>query len=195
MTLRVLLLAAGRGRRAHGPKAWLLHRGRPLLERQITFLRDVCPPDRMVVSVQASWIERCQRLDPHVLWVAVDPEATPMGALIALAAAAREQPLQDAWSFVFHVDMPLWETGLFEVLTARIEDAAASGADAILPVHGGRGGHPVLLAPSALRALRGLDVVRDRLDRWLATRSVLRVDVPFPCIHENWNQGPPPSAR
>jgi CTP:molybdopterin cytidylyltransferase MocA len=116
-----------------------------------------------------------------------------MGALIDLAAAAQERP-PDAWSFVFHVDMPLWEMGLFEVLTARIEDAAAAGTDAILPVHGGRGGHPVLLAPSALRALGGLDAVRDRLDRWLATRSVLRVDVPFACIHENWNQGPPPGA-
>lgn len=187
MNTEVYLLAAGRGRRAGGPKAWQEFQGRSLLQHQIDFLLRRHTPGEVAVSMQADWEGRCRALHGGIRWITVDPDASALGALIALLAEAPPH----GWSFVYHVDMPVWEPALFDALIARIPEAVERHASGIVPTHEGRGGHPVLLAPSALLGLSALDPRRDRLDHWLREHGSLRVEVPFACIHENWNLGVP----
>lgn len=178
------LLAAGKGSRAGSPKAWQLHAGRSLLETQVEFLSQLVLPGQIAVSIQPDWRPRCLELQPDVQWVDVDPGATPLGALQTLL---RQAPLS-RWSFLHHVDMPVWETGLFEQLVAATHSEAAL---AVIPVHKGRGGHPVLLAPACHAQLLALDPREDRLDHWFRRVPVARIEVPYACIHANWNLGPP----
>ena len=173
------LLAAGRGRRAGGPKAWRDCEGRPLLERQLDFLRGLLPPERIAVSIQEGWLERCRALEPAAAWTPVDPDAP---ALASVQALARALPL-DRPTFLYHVDMRVWEPRLFRTLAG-----AGGGAEALAPVQGGRRGHPVLLSPALRDGLLGLDPGNDRLDVWLRSRRLVETGVPYPCIHDNWNE-------
>ena len=183
----VYLLAAGKGQRAGGPKAWQERDGRALLETQVDFLRPRFDADAITVSIQPAWLDRCVRLLPGAHWIGVDADATPLGALQALL---RARPL-DRWSFLYHVDMPVWEEALFEQLASGITSSLHA---ARVPTFHGRGGHPVLLAPRCHDALLALDAGTDRLDHWLRTASVERVELPFACIRENWNE-PPRESR
>jgi CTP:molybdopterin cytidylyltransferase MocA len=180
---QVYLLAAGKGRRAGGPKAWRLVDGRSLLERQIGFLLTLFEPSSIAVTIQEAWRERVLNIHREIAWVAEDPDASPLAALKSLVAAA---PLK-SWAFVYHVDMPLWVPGLFEALDRRISAAEHEGFEALAPVCAGRKGHPVLLSPALAASLAALDPQKDRLDYWLRTRKEGGVEVPFGCIHENWN--------
>jgi CTP:molybdopterin cytidylyltransferase MocA len=181
VSLQVYLLAAGRGRRAGGPKAWRDCAGRPLLERQLDFLRGLFPAPSIAVSIQADWLERCRALEPAAVWVPVDAEAPALTSVLALARAL---PLTRP-AFLYHVDMRAWEAEVFGILAER---GAAGGADAVVPVEGGRRGHPVLLLPQIEDGLLVLDPERDRLDVWLRSRSLAEMEVPCPCIHDNWNE-------
>ena len=135
------LLAAGLGRRAGGPKAWRDCGGRPLLQRQLEFLRKVLPVSDVAVSIQADWLERCRALEPRAVWVVTDPEAA---ALASVQALVRMLPLRRK-TFLYHVDMRVWEPEVFGLLAQRA--AASEEADAWAPLEGGRRGHPVLLSP------------------------------------------------
>lgn len=179
------LLAAGRGTRAGGPKAWLQHEGKALLARQFDFLLKRFPPMRVAVSVQEEWLAKCRALHPLVQWVPVDPDAPVLTSLLALVRAV---PL-DSWAFLYHVDMPVWEDELWYLLSSHRPADAADAAEAVVPMHGGRGGHPVLLSPALADQLGALDPARDRLDVWLRGRRVKRVEVPYSCVVENWNGG------
>lgn len=177
------LLAAGRGRRAGGPKAWSVHEGRALLEHQVDFLTTILEPQRTAISIQAEWRQRCRRLHGDIHWVPTDPDLPPLASLLALL---EELPLT-TWGFVWHVDMPVWHAGLFSDLMRATVDAPTD-CDAVLPTIEGRGGHPLLLSPRAAPALSRLDPLHDRLDHWLRDSTVLRVAVSDPTIHENWNR-------
>lgn len=179
----VYLLAAGKGKRAGGPKAWQERGGKTLLERHVEFLQPRFDPEAIAISIKAEWRHRCMRLLPGANWVAVNSDATPLGALQTLL---RAQPL-DRWSFLYHVDMPVWEEALFSLLVLSIDTCQRA---ARVPTFHGRGGHPVLIAPHCHDALLALDPTRDRLDHWLRTADVERVELPFACIHENWNAPP-----
>ncbi len=182
---QVYLLAAGRGRRAGGPKAWLPAHGKPLLERHLSFLCKRFPGDAVAVSIQEAWEGRCRLLAPEVRWTCVDPDLPALASLQALVR--RSAPPQGRWAFVYHVDMPVWEPALFDALLAR---TPVSKADAVVPCFAGRGGHPLLVRAGGLEAIGKLDAATDRLDAWLRGRRVERLDVPWPCVVENWNGGP-----
>lgn len=181
----VYLLAAGWGKRAGGPKAWLEKDGKPLLARQLEFLLKRFPPGSVAVSIQKDWLERCRALDPRVAWVPVDPDGPAFASLKALLAAL---PLSK-WAFLYHVDMPVWDDELFYLLSSFVPKPGADSFEAVVPTHGGKGGHPVLLGPALAEGLRSLDARTGRLDAFLKTRHVHRVDVPHPCILENLNEG------
>lgn len=179
--MKALLLAAGRGARAGGPKAWAIHDGRPLLENQLEFLLSRFRPDEISISIQQDWLERCRALSVGVRWIAVDPDAPALASLIALLPGAPD------WAYLYHVDMPVWEPALFDLLAARA--AEDQGLEAVVPTYEGRGGHPVLLAPAAIAALEKLDPSKHRLDQWLRERRVARVATELSCVVENWNAG------
>jgi CTP:molybdopterin cytidylyltransferase MocA len=182
--VKAYLLAAGKGQRAGGPKAWMLREGKTLLERQIEFLLTRCKPQDIYVSVQEVWLERCRAINADVNWVTVDPEGTAFGSLRRLSASASH-----AWATLHHVDMPVWETSLFAALSARA--VTACGSDAVVPVHDGQRGHPVILSPRLQRRLAAADPLTGRLDVILRESRVEELPVPFSCIHENWNEPAP----
>lgn len=185
---QVYLLAAGLGRRSGGPKAWRTYGGKTLLEKQIEFLLKHFPAEQVTVSIQEPWRRRCEKIEPKVHWIAEDPQTTPLSALQALL---KDIPMT-RWAFIYHVDMPVWEPELFEMLARAITGAEGSAAEAIAPVYQHSKGHPMLLSPKLAALLQNLDPTKDRLDFWLRTRKEASVEVPFSCIHENWNQGGSP---
>jgi nicotine blue oxidoreductase len=181
---QVYLLAAGRGRRAGGPKAWLEHQGEPLLKKQLDFLLKSYDPQRIAVSIQADWLSQCRTLSEQVCWVAVNPDAAPLASLLELMKVNR----MIKWSFIYHVDQPVWEPGLFTALEAKIFGAQAN---AFVPSYQGRRGHPVLVSHGLGPDLLTLDGASDRLDAFLRDRGAAEVPVDYPCILENWNGAAP----
>ncbi len=173
---RVLLLAAGRGRRAGGPKAWGPYEGTTMLEAQLAFFRGLVGDKSISISIQKEWRERCSVLSPGATWVPADPDAAPLDSLQKLIAASPA-----ARSFVLHVDMPVFLRGVYEALWN-------AGADAAAPAFGGRRGHPILLTPKALDEVAALDPAKDRLDAWLRARRVAEVPVESGVIHLNLNE-------
>lgn len=172
---RVLLLAAGHGRRAGGPKAWADYDGRPMLEAQLEFLRTIAEPAKIAISIQREWLERCRALAPDVNWVPVDPDLQPLASLQALIRAGRVEA-----SFVYHVDMPVFDASVF----AKLAEAAGDAT----PVFGGRRGHPVFLTTFALLDVLRLDPAKDRLDAFLAKRGTVAVAVDSDLILANRNE-------
>jgi CTP:molybdopterin cytidylyltransferase MocA len=193
MTLaaRVCLLAAGNGTRAGGPKVWRMHQGKTLLERQLDFLSGLFPPASIAVSIQEIWMEKCRELNDKVRWIAVNPDASPLASLLSLLRPSRPSTTLGVnsggnlipWAFVYHVDMPVWERDLWELLALKISDEFT----AVVPSYQGKGGHPVLLSPQAQTQACNLDPLRDRLDFWLRGQKVRTLEVPYRCILENWN--------
>lgn len=176
----VYLLAAGRGRRAGGPKAWKEFEGKTMLRRQLDFLLGRTSPENIAVTIQEAWSERCETLNARVHWVAEDPEGSPLHALQTLL---RKAPFK-GWSFLYHVDMPVWEESVFSALEAEISE----GTEAIIPLFKGRGGHPVLLSEGSRSAAAELDPQSDRLDHWLRSRTVKRIETGREAVVKNLNE-------
>lgn len=177
--MQVYLLAAGEGRRSGGPKAWRRHEGKTLLERQLEFLLSRFAAPKVAVTIQEGWRRRCETINPGVRWIAEDPSRSALSALQTLLRAC---PQQD-WAFLYHVDMPVWEPAVFE----RLAQAAPGDAEAVVPMHAGRKGHPLLLSPTLGAIILALNPTQDRLDYWLRTRRISAVDLPYSCVLENWN--------
>jgi CTP:molybdopterin cytidylyltransferase MocA len=172
---RVLLLAAGRGRRSGGPKAWRPYEGTTLLEAHLSFFRGLVD-SHISIAIQDSWRERCAVLSPEATWVSSDPDASPLASLQKLIASSPAER-----SFVLHVDMPIFHRSVYE-------DLWKTEADAVAPTFDGRRGHPVLLSPKALAEIAGLDPAKGRLDVWLRGHSVVEVPVSTGVIHLNLNE-------
>lgn len=172
--VRVRLLAAGRGRRAGGPKAWGPYAGSTLLEAQLGFLATVTAPENLDVAIQGEWLERCRGLSPRVNWVAADPDGPALASLQALLRAA-----PSARAFVVHVDMPVFDLRVWRALEGAAGDA--------VPVHEGRRGHPVLLGAETWDEVSRLDPATGRLDEFLRGRSVAEVAVNTDVIFANLN--------
>lgn len=179
----VYLLAAGRGQRAGGPKAWIRHEGRGLLQRQMDFLSGRFRAKNIYVTIQKEWEARCADMCDASVWVSENPEASVLHALQALIrASGAKHP-----SYLYHVDMPVWHADIFDALSA--EDFFQKGADAAVPIFKARAGHPVLLSCRAQKDILKLDENTHRLDHWLRSRKVVRVDVRNGAVLENWNKG------
>ncbi len=182
--VHLYLLAAGKGERAGGPKAWLENGGKPLLQRHIEFMRERFNLSQVFISVQEAWLRRCLELDLHVGWISTDPEGTPLASLQRLLSVSER-----AAGFVYHVDMPLWDGAAADVFK-QLEDGIGSAAAAV-PTHAGKRGHPVLLSKAAAADVSRLDAAKDRLDTFLRECHVSEVPVKTPLIHANWNEGKP----
>ncbi|MBI4669089.1 MAG: nucleotidyltransferase family protein [Elusimicrobia bacterium] len=77
----VYLLAAGRGTRAGGPKAWINFKGKSLLERQIEFLLTLFKPGSIAVSIQTDWLDRCKKINKEICWTCANPDALALDSL------------------------------------------------------------------------------------------------------------------
>ena len=137
------------------------------------------------MTIQDAWVERCRALNARIHWVSEYPGESPLHALQTLL---REAPFK-GWAFLYHVDMPVWEEAVFAAIEARKSSVESTGADAIVPLFEGRGGHPVLLSAPARRAAADLDPASDRLDHWLKSQKVDRVETGCEAVVKNLNEG------
>jgi len=166
-----LLLAAGRGRRAGGPKALRVHDGSPWVLRAVRALRDGGCADVHVVIGAAAEQVRDLLAGTDVSVVTAADWRQGMGASLRAGLAALQATEADV-ACVHLVDLP--DVGA-EVVARLL--AGAGGADTLARASYGHGpGHPVLLGRShwtavaaAARADRG---ARD----YLATASPRLVD-------------------
>ena len=173
---RVLLLAAGRGSRAGGPKAWKPFGDKTMLEAHLDFFGRLVGPRALSVAIQPEWRSRCFKLSRETVWVDADPDGQAMDSLRLLIAGSPQ-----ARSFVLHVDMPIFDAALYESLWA-------ASADAVAPAFGGRRGHPVLLSAALLERLGRPDPSCERLDLFLRARPVLEIAADSALIHRNMNE-------
>ena len=163
-----ILLAGGHGRRAGGPKALKRIDGSLLWRVQAHALGAVgCAPVVAVLHPEAWTLADAPMDVESPLALPADPNALPFASLLQALAAL---PPGHA-AFVLPVDCPCPTRATFCVLRAAALDRDLRGQpwDAVRPLHDGRGGHPVLLAPMFARVLATLDPTTARLDVELAT--------------------------
>jgi CTP:molybdopterin cytidylyltransferase MocA len=154
-----LVLGAGRGERAGGPKALVRDaRGVPLAVLHVRALEAAGAADVIVVLRE----EVARALGPELPWsarvvVSREPDGDgPAGSIRAAMSAV--DALAPAAVVVSPVDKRAAPASLIEALLAAIR----GGAAAARPVHGGRGGHPVVLRRGVLAPYAAHDVSADR---------------------------------
>jgi molybdenum cofactor cytidylyltransferase len=106
----------------------------------------------------------------------VDPDVSALSSLQRVIEASPKTR-----SFILHVDMPIFETSVYEALWK-------TSGEAVVPVFAGRRGHPVLLSPAVLAEISRLDSSKDRLDVFLRSRGAVEVPVLTEIIHRNLNE-------
>ena len=159
----MIVLAAGRGQRMGGPKALLLLDGMPLVELHVSRALEA-GVEEVVVVASPDVAPRLLSLRAG-LTVATSEAPDPFGSLAVGLGRLAPEPEDEDVVLVTPVD----------VLPARVETFAAllgaieAGAPAAVPVHEGRGGHPVALGRRAL-AIGGASTLREVLARAGATR-------------------------
>lgn len=172
-----MVLAGGRGRRYGGPKAAAcLPDGRTFLSACTATLA-AAGADPVVVTL------------PPGLEIAVPDGAEsirlPSDGLDMLASLRRGAAValgQPSWTrlVVLPVDHPL-------VLPATIQALTAVAASAVLPVFGGRGGHPVVLARNLAERLVADPAAGPTLRDVLSRVDVVRLEVTDGGVTANCN--------
>lgn len=173
MQADLVVLAAGEGRRAGGPKAWIQVAGRPWLSHQLQALSRA-PVGRLMVVLAAPPPEAFAELLPEENWALnPQPELGPFHSL-QCGLRALGVPRAVPGVFVLPVDVPAPSPEVFEALSR-----ALPGAPAAVPEFEGRGGHPVLLSGESANLLLKVDPAAPvaRLDRWLREAHARRVPV------------------
>jgi nicotine blue oxidoreductase len=134
------------------PKALVPYGGRPALARVVEACRSGgCEPVLVVVGADADVVAAVARECGATV---VENHAWARGRSTSVKAALPHLPPGAPGLLLFPVDHPFAEADAVAALRASF--AAAAAADALLPVHGGRRGHPVLLAASLFPALASL---------------------------------------
>jgi CTP:molybdopterin cytidylyltransferase MocA len=178
----VVLLAGGRSARMGEPKGLVVVKGRPWLEHQVDAIGRTGGPRILLVlgHDQPAYEQALPQLDRLVeVVINPDPDRGPFSSLqCGLAQVAPGTPV-----FVLPIDVPAPSPDVWTALLGALE----GGGEASIPVHDGRGGHPVLLAAPLVRRLLARPP-ESRLDTELTTASgVVRVPVGDPRIRLNLN--------
>lgn len=190
--LAALITAAGASSRMGRPKALVHWRGRPLLVHQIHVLAETCAEGTPIVAVLGA--HRAQIRDAMAAWpesrraILVDNPRWDEGR-----SATFEVGVAHFTELVSGPLPPLLVTAVDQPLepavVTRLIGAFDPASEVIVPVHGGRRGHPLVLAPRlvaelahATRYPQGLrDIVR-------AAHAVREVEVDHAIIHADLNR-------
>jgi nicotine blue oxidoreductase len=182
----VVVLAAGQGSRVGMPKGLVTVGGKPWLALQLTALATCGVRD--VAVVLGHDVEEHQNamalLGATGLRVRTVLNARPeLGPFSSLQAGLAMLPPGSA-AYILPVDVPCPRPEVWGALAEALARCAgdpklANECDAAVPVHGGRGGHPVLCSDRFLARLRGLSPADPdaRLDAQLRAAAVARVPV------------------
>ena len=193
----VVILAAGRSSRLGEPKGLFVVDGRPWLLHQLDAIARVGVV-RGVIVVLGFEADRYRTALPDLARRAQavtnpDPDRGPFSSLqcgLAALAPARRP------AFVLPVDVPAASPEVWDALSAALRPYGAApndepGTDAAVPVHEGRGGHPVLLSSAFAAALLERPPT-SRLDHELGRGhghvAVARVPVGDPRVGLNLNE-------
>jgi molybdenum cofactor cytidylyltransferase len=174
VTLGAVILAAGSGVRLGGVAKALL----PIAEQ--TYLARIVATARaagLAEAVVVVGVPHGDAVAAHArslgLRVVVNPEPSRgMGSSVAHGFAAIGEGKTDA-AWLWPVDIPL-----VTVDTLRTLQASLGGHAVAQPLHGGRGGHPPLIARSVWASLAVCTNARDVI----AASDVVRVPVPDPAV-------------
>ncbi len=165
------------------PKPLLDWKGRPLVRYQVEQLRAAgCDA---VVVVLGSRADRVQPFVDGLGATVVINDQFAEGRATSVRAAAALVPASAEWIAVLGVDQPRPAV----VMRPLFQAAADSDADILVPVYGGRRGHPVLFSG------RLLGEMRDVQDATLGLRAVVyrhldhqrEVPIDSPLIHVDMN--------
>jgi CTP:molybdopterin cytidylyltransferase MocA len=169
------------------PKGLIEVDGRPWIERQIEALRRAGMPNVIVVlGHQKEAYERVLRAQGVVTTVNPDPDRGPFSSLQS-GLGSLPAGVQAAW--VLPVDVPCPSRAVWERLE---QEASLRGSDVALPVHHGKGGHPVRLSLPFARQLLALspldpDARLDHQIHRLPSSRISRVEVEDPRVLANLN--------
>lgn len=173
-----VVLAAGGSTRMGRPKALVVIEGRPALARVVAACRDGgCSPVLVVVGADAEVVGAAARAAGASV---VENGAWARGRSTSVKAALPHLPPGPERMVLFPVDHPLVEA---EVVRALL---AAPPADVVVPVHGGRRGHPILLSSLLFPEIAALDddePLRGIVHR--PGRTVVEVPVDSDSVHRN----------
>jgi CTP:molybdopterin cytidylyltransferase MocA len=156
MRIVALVLAAGEGRRAGGPKALLAIEGSTFLARVAGVLAR--PGIEEVVAVLGHDAERVRREGrlPEAARAVVNPSYAA-GMLGSICRGLDAAEARGAEAVLVHpVDHPLVAPDTVDAVVAALE----GGAVIAVPSHEGRRGHPAGFARAAWPALRAADPAR-----------------------------------
>jgi molybdenum cofactor cytidylyltransferase len=143
-----IVLAAGASRRMGSPKALLEIGGRRAVEVVVSALREGGVARVVVVlGCHAAEIRAVAKLDDATV---IDHAAWEEGRTSSLQAGLREIPAAATGVLVAPVDMPYFR-GTTVAALLRAFEGVAEDVRAVVPVHEGRRGHPVLLARALFR--------------------------------------------
>jgi CTP:molybdopterin cytidylyltransferase MocA len=149
MRVVAILLAAGSSRRFGGDKLLAPWRGRPLFEHALEALLASPAVVETIVVVQPGFAVPPAR--PHCRFVVNPDHAEGMGA--SLRAGVRAASADAEAYLVVLADMP----GITPALIASLVAChAAAGKAIVVPVCGGRRGHPVVLGAALRETLLGI---------------------------------------
>ncbi len=177
-----VLLAAGHGRRAGGPKALIAVDGQPLWQRQVQRLRLVGLTRAIAVLPPSARLAAA----PPLRICHGDPDGTPLHSL-QRALALTPGPV-----LLLPVDCPAPARGVVvRLLAAGVRDPKLLAVRPIVATPTGpRGGHPLWLAAATCQQLLALDANAQRLDRFLHTLGAAygSVAVADSAVLGNFNQ-------
>jgi molybdenum cofactor cytidylyltransferase len=190
-----LILAAGASQRMGRDKPLLLYRGRTFLETVIATLREAgASPLAVVLGHHAAGIRRAVDLTGVEVVINADYRRGQTSSLQAgLRALEAAKPAAIVLGLVDHPAVPA------EVVRRLIAAWQESRAAVVIPTHGGRRGHPVVVAAALFPELLALDPAQGAnavLRRYgELTRLVevadpgILIDVDDPAAHHRLEEG------
>ena len=177
-----VVLAAGASSRMGRPKALVPIRGVPAVARvSIAARQGGCDPVLVVTGADGEAVARAAR--PAGATIVENP-AWARGRSTSVKAALPHLPAGVAGLLLFPVDHPLVAAPVVRALLAAF--AGRPDAEVVVPVHGGRRGHPALFAAKVLPEIAALgddEPLRAVLHR--AGRVVVEVAAPDDSVLRN----------
>lgn len=179
--IAAIILSAGEGRRAGGPKAFLPIDGECFLTRVSATLA-AAGLDSIVAVVRARDLDAARACAPSAI-IAANPRPE-RGMLSSVRTGIDAAGDRDGYC-VIPVDHPLVQAGTVRALVA----AFAVARDAVVrPMHGGRPGHPIIIPREVAERVPAADE-RGGLAAIIsgAGARVIGVEVPDDGVHANIN--------
>jgi len=173
-----IVLAAGESRRMGAPKLLLPLDDQTVIEAVLASVKAFAP-DGILVVVGAEAAAIMEKAKTYGALTVVNLDYH-LGMLSSVQCGFRQLPLEAEAALIFLADQPRIKPQVAETLVKAFR---SSGQGIVVPVHGGRRGHPLLLSTRYRTEVESLDPgigLRQLLDRH--PEEILEVPVDDPAI-------------